>query len=88
MDNVEENLKLFLTQLDSFSEAIRSCQRNLLEPLEELMSVLPAEKQLALAPITSEMNEKSKSLTEELIPSLHDGLDYRLHILRVYLHEY
>ena len=88
MDNVEENLQLFLTQLDSFSVAVRTCQRKLLDPVDQLTAVLPVERQSILTSIVSDLESSSKSITEELVPGFHDGLDYRLHILRTYLHEY
>ena len=87
MDKVEENLQLFLTQLDSFADAVRTCQRNLLDPMDQLATLLPVEKQSLFASMTADLDDKSKAITEELVPGLRDGLDYRLHILRVYLHE-
>lgn len=87
LNDVEQNLQQFVTQLDSFSEAVRQCQRELVEPLEEVTSVLPHTKADTYRTFATELDSIASKLTHNLVPGLQSGLEYRLHILRVYLNE-
>lgn len=87
LNDVEQNLQQFVMQLDSFSEAVRQCQRDIFEPLEEVNTLLPHSKVNVYQTIHTELDTAASNLTHNLTPGLQKGLEYRLHILRNYLHE-
>ena len=88
LDNVEGSLQQFLKQLDSLSCTVRACQNKLSSQLDELVTLLPVEKQSVLEIMAADLVDKQKNITDKLIPDLHGGLDHRLNILRIYLHEH
>ncbi|OLQ88228.1 hypothetical protein BIY22_08675 [Vibrio panuliri] len=87
LNDVEQNLQQFVTQLDSFSEAVRQCQRELLDPVDEVTAVLPHTKANTYRMLSTELDSVASKLTHSLAPGLQSGLEYRLHVLRTYLYE-
>ncbi|OLQ85145.1 hypothetical protein BIY21_19335 [Vibrio ponticus] len=87
LNDVEQNLQQFVTQLDSFSEAVRQCQRELLDPTDEVTAMLPHSKANTFRTLSTDLDTVASKLTHSLAPGLQSGLEYRLHVLRTYLHE-
>ncbi|KDM89865.1 hypothetical protein [Photobacterium galatheae] len=87
LNDVEQNLQQFVAQLDSFSEAVRQCQRELSAPFDEVTAVLPHMKAHSYHSLSTELDTIASKLTHSLAPGLQSGLEYRLHLLRNYLHE-
>ena len=87
MNDVEQNLQYFLMQLDGFREAVRQCQREVSEPIDQVISALSREKSQDFMSVSLDLDNCASKMTKELIPGLQNGLDHRLRILRVYLHE-
>lgn len=87
LNDVEQNLQQFVMQLDNFSETVRRCGQELAEPMEEVTSQLPLAKANSYRSLSAELDVVTNNLTHTLIPGLKSGLEYRMHVLRVYLHE-
>lgn len=87
LDDVEGALQRYANEIEQTQLVLQQTHRNLVTFLEENHALLVPEWHQQVRAYLDELNSIEASLSEQLLVDMNDATQFRLSILRRYLHE-